>query len=329
MRRRDFIMFVSGATAALPLAALAQSTSKLWRVGFIAGGSRPASLDASVYGGFLKGMSELGQVEGKDFAVEWRFADGRYNLFPTLAAELVHIPVDVLVVGTPAAVKPVQQAAGTIPIVMGTSIDPVGAGLINSLAHPGGNTTGLASSQEDICVKQLDLLRMAVPALAGVGFVQNPDNPFHTEVLKILQRTAPKAGLKVQAVEMQKPEDIESGFAKLKEEGVGAVLFTGDGFLFAQRRIIASAALKVRLPTIFGQREYVDAGGLMSYGNALADLYRRAAFYVDRILHGARPRELPVQQPTNFETVINRKTAEALGLSLPIQLLVLADQVID
>jgi putative ABC transport system substrate-binding protein len=329
MRRRDFTIFMSSAIAALPLAGRAQEARLPTRVGFLAGGSRPASWESSAYAGFLRGMRELGHVEGKDFTIEWRFAEGRYDLFPALAAELVRIPVDVIVAGSPAAVMPVQQATTNIPIVMGTSTDPVASGFIASLAHPGGNTTGIASSQEDICVKQLDLLRIVVPSLARIGFVRNPDNPYHDQVLKILQRTAPQAGLTVQAVAMRKPDDIETGFAELREQGAGAVVFTGDAFLFAQRKAIALAALKLRLPTIFGQREYAEAGGLISYGNSLADLYRRAAFYVDKIMQGAKPMDLPVQQPTNFETVVNRKSAEALGLSLPIQLLVLADQVID
>ena len=261
--------------------------------------------------------------------MEWRFAEGRYDLFPTLAAELVHVPVDVIVVGTPPAVKPVQLATATIPVVMGTSTDPVSSGLVASLSHPGGNTTGLASSQEDICLKQLDILHEAIPKLARVGFVRNPDNAFHNRVLSILQNAAPKSGVTIQTVEMRRPEDIETGFAKLKEGGVDAVVFSGDGFLFAQRAAIGAAALRAQMPTIFGQREYVEAGGLISYGNSLADLYRRAAYYVDKIMNGEKPAELPVQQPTNFETVINRKSAAALGLSLPIQLLVLADQVIE
>jgi putative ABC transport system substrate-binding protein len=329
MRRREFVILLAGAAVDWPLAAPAQQSPKLWRVGFLAGGSRPASLESSAYAGFVRGMHELGYVEGKDFAMEWRFAEGRYDLFPVLAAELVHIPVDVIVVGTPAAVKPVQQATAAIPIVMGTSTDPVGSGLVASLAHPGGNTTGLASSQEDICLKQLDILGVLVPKLNRVGFARNPDNPFHGEVLKILERAAPKAGYTVEAVEMRKPEDIENGFAKLSADGVGAVIFSGDGFLFTQRGAIATAALRAHLPTIFSQREYVDAGGLMSYGDSLADLYKHAAFYVDKIFKGAKPAELPIQQPTNFVTIINRKTADALGLSLPMQLLVLADQVID
>ncbi len=329
VRRREFITFLGGAAIGLPLHAQAEDQGKLWRVGFLAGGSRPASLGSSPYGGLLKGMRELGHVEGKDFTIDWRFAEGRYDLFPALAAELVRIPADVIVVGTPAAVKPVQQATSTIPIIMGTSTDPVANGLVASLGHPGGNTTGLASLQEDICLKQLGILHFVVPALSRVGFVRNPDNPFHNEVLKILEGAAPKAGATIHVVEMRKPEDIEVGFAKLKEGGVSAIIFSGDGFLFAQRKVIAATALKARLPTIFGQREYVEAGGLISYGNSLADLYRRAAFYVDKIMNGAKASELPIQQPTTFETVINRRSAEALGLSLPIQVLVLADEVIE
>jgi putative tryptophan/tyrosine transport system substrate-binding protein len=328
MRRRGFITLLGGTAASWSFAVLAQNSPKLRRIGFLAGGSRPTLLDSSVYAGFLRGMRELGYVDGKDFEMEWRFAEGRYDLFSTLAAELVRIPVDVIVAGTPAAVKPAQQATSTIPIVMGSSTDPVASGFVASLAHPGGNITGLASSQEDICLKQLDILKSLVPDLARVAFARNPDNPFHGEVLKILQRTAPKIGCVIEPVEMVKPEDIENGFAKSSAEGVGAFLFSGDAFLFTQRQTIATIALKLRLPTMYTRREYVEAGGLISYGDSLADLWRRSAFYVDKILRGAKPAELPVQQPNNFITVINRKTAAALGLSLPIQLLVLADEII-
>ena len=328
MRRRDFITLLGGAAASWSFAVLAQNSSKLRRIGFLAGGSRPALLESSVYAGFLRGMRELGYVEGTDFAMEWRFAEGRYDLLPPLAAELVRIPVDVIVAGTPTAVKPVQQATSTIPIVMGSSTDPVASGFVASLAHPGGNTTGLASSQEDICLKQLGILKSLAPDLTRVAFARNPDNQFHDEVLKILQRTAPKIGCVIESVEMGKPEDIENGFAKSSAEGVGAFLFSGDAFLFGQRQTIAAIALKFRLPTIFTRREYVEAGGLISYGDSLADLWRRSAFDVDKILRGAKPAELPIQQPNNFITIINRKTAAALGLSLPIQLLVLADEII-
>jgi putative ABC transport system substrate-binding protein len=241
----------------------------------------------------------------------------------------VRLNVDVIVVGTQAAVLPAQQATGTIPIILGTSTDPVSSGYAASLARPGGNTTGLASSQDDIAPKQLQLLAMLEPALTHIGFLLNPDNPFHLLMLKIAQGTAQKAGLMVVPAEARNPQDVASAFEMLAHERVGAVMVRGDALFFSQRQRIAEIALRVRLPTIFAQREYVEAGGLMSYGESLADLYRRAAFYAAKILKGAKPADLPIQQPTRFFVVINRKTADALTLTIPLQLLVLADEVIE
>jgi putative tryptophan/tyrosine transport system substrate-binding protein len=329
MKRREFITLLGGAAAAWPLAARAQQPGRVWRIGFLAGGSRPIGLESTSYGAFSRGMRELGYVEGKDFIIEWRFAEGRYDLFPELAAELVRLNVDVIVLGTPAAIRPVQETTSTIPIVMATSTDPVGSGYVASLAQPGGNTTGLASSQDDFAPKQLQLLTMLVPNITRVGFLLNPNNPFHGRLLKIAQQAAEKAGLLVLPAEIRRPEDIARAFAMLTNEGVGGVLLTGDGLFFSQRQRIAEIALETRLPAIFAQREYVEAGGLMSYGESLADLYRRAAFYVAKILKGAKPADLPIQQPTKFFIVINRKTADALALTIPLQLLVLADEVIE
>jgi putative ABC transport system substrate-binding protein len=329
LRRRDFITLLGSAAAVWPRGAQAQRPAKVWRIGFLAGGSRPVPVNSNPYGGFLRGMLELGYVEGRDFTIEWRFAEGRVDVFPELAAELVRLNVDVIVLGTPTAVPAVQRATSTIPIVMGSSTDPVGSGYVASLAHPGGNITGLASSQDDIAPKQLELLAMLVPHLARVGFLVNPDNSLHHLVLKIAHGAGQKAGLMLVPAEMRNPQDVPSAFTMLTNEHVGAVLLSGDPLFFSQRQRIAEFALKARLPTIFPRREYVEAGGLMSYGESLADLYQRAAFYVDKIFKGAKPADLPIQQPTRFFTVINRKTADALALTIPLQLIVLADEVIE
>ena len=327
MKRREFLSLLGGVVAPWPLAARARHMDKVWRVGFLAGGSRPAQL-LEPYGAFLRGMRELSYVEGKDFVIEWRFAEGRNELFPELAAELVRANVDVIVVSTPSAIPVVRRATTTIPIIMASSTDPVGSGYIASLAHPGGNITGLASSQDDISPKQLELLTMCVPDLDRVGFLMNRNNSFHPLVLRIMQAAAQRAGIGIVPAEIGDAQDLESAFTTLADEHVKAVLFTGDPLFFSQRAQIAKVALRVRLPTMFTRREYVEAGGLISYGESLSDLYRRAAFYVDRIFKGEKPADLPVQQPTRFYTVINRKTAEALGLVLPLQLLVLSDEVI-
>ncbi len=321
MRRRDFITLLGGAIAAWPLAVHAQQPARVRRIGFLAGGLRPVPVNSNPYGGFLRGMRELGYVEGRDFTIEWRFAEGRVDLFYHLAAELVRLNVDVIVLGTPLAVPAVQRATTIIPIVMGNSTDPVGSGYVASLAHPGGNITCLASSQDDVVPKQLDLLAMLVPNLARIGF--------HLLVLKIAQEAAGKAGIVLVPAQMRNAQDTASAFAMLTNEQVGAVVLTGDPLFLSQRQRIAEIALKARLPTIFTQREYVEAGGLMSYGGSLADLYRQAAFYVDKIFKGAKPADLPIQQPTRFFMVINRKTADALALTIPLQLLVLTDEVIE
>ena len=329
IRRREFIALIGGAAAAWPVAARAQQPTKVWRVGFLAGASRPAYLGPSVYGGFTQGMREHGYVEGTDFIIEWRFAEGRFDLFPALAAELVRLNVDVIVVGAGNAVPAVQSATKTIPVVMGSALDPVGRGFVSSLARPGGNITGLANSQDDTAPKQLELLTIAMPTLTRVGLGINPANPGHVSTLKVARAVAEKTGRMLFSVEMRNADEVPTAFAALSNEHVGAVMVPGDAFFFSQRQRIAEMALKNRLPTIFAQREYVEVGGLMSYGENLTDFYRRAAFYVDRIFKGASPADLPVQQPTRFFLTINLKTAKALGVDLPPTLLARADEVIE
>jgi putative tryptophan/tyrosine transport system substrate-binding protein len=329
MKRREFITLLGGAAASWPLAARAQQARKVWRIGFLAGGTRPMQLESSVYAGFLRGMRELGYVEGRDFVMEWRFAEGRFELFPELAAELVRSNVDVIVLGSTNAVPGAQRATATIPIVMGSSIDPVGSGYVASLALPGGNITGLANSSNDTTPKQLELLLTAAPKVKRVGIAVNPETPVHLAILKIAQASAESTGRALVPVEMRNPDDVAIAFAMLADERAGALMVPSNAFFFSQRRRIAEFALRNRLPTIFGTRDYVEAGGLMGYGESLADFYRRAAFYVDKLFKGAKPADLPVQQPTRFFLTINRKTAEALELTIPLELLVQADEIIE
>lgn len=324
MRRREFIALLGGA-GTWPLPARAQQPAKTWRVGFLAGGARPVPLDSSPYAGFTRGMRELGYVEGKDFTMEWRFAEGRTGLFPGLAAELVRLKVDVIVLGTTQAVPAVLRETRTIPIVMGDSVDPVGQGFVASLAHPGGSITGTASSREETTPKQVELLATIIPNLARVGFVMNPGNDGHPILLKIVEVSAEKARLMSVPVQMGNVEEMPSAFMALTDARVGAVLVPADAFFFSQRQWIAEHAIKSRLPTMFAQREYAEAGGLMSYG----EFYRRAASYVDRIFRGAKPADLPIEQPTKFDFVINRKTADALGITIPASLYIFADKVIE
>jgi putative ABC transport system substrate-binding protein len=329
MRRRDLIKAIAGSAAVWPLATHAQESIKIWRIGFLAGGPRPVSLESSVFSGFLRGMREVGYVQSRDFTIEWRFAEGRIELLPVLAAELVRLNVDVIVLGTSAAVHPTKRATTTIPIVMGASSDPVANGYVVSLGRPGGNVTGLTNSEQDTFPKRLELLAMVVPNLARVGFPMNPEDSRHVSGLESAQAVAQRVGIVLVPVKMRNSEEVSNGFAALGSERVGAVMFPPNAFFFSQRQRIAELALKARFPTMFVQREYVEAGGLMNYGEGLADFYRRAAFYVDKIFKGAKPADLPVEQPTRFFLVVNRRTADTIGLSLPLEVLVRADEVIE
>jgi ABC-type uncharacterized transport system substrate-binding protein len=326
VRRREFITLLGGAAVAWPLAARAQQPERMRRIGFLGGGT--VSLQP-IYNGLLQGMRELGYREGKDFVVEWRLAEGQYERFTEFAAEMVRLKVEVIVVSTPAGIRPTQQATSTIPIVMGYSTDPIGSGFVTSLARPGGNVTGLASSLDDIVPKQIELLASAVPGLSRVGLLVNPGNPNTPPVLKSAQASARQAGFVLVAVEAQTPSELEAAFVTLTKERVGAVIVIADAFFNSQRRRLVELALQARLPTMFGQREYAQEGGLMSYGESLFEFYRRAANYVDKIFKGANPADLPIEQPTLFKLVINRKTADALGVTIPPQLYIFADEVIE
>ena len=327
MRRRQFVSFVGVVPLALALMVRAQPSGKLRRIGFLSGSSQASA--SSILAGFPQGMRELGYVEGKDFTIEWRFAEGRYERFADFAAEMIGLNVDVVVLGTPAAVRAVMQATNTIPIVMGYCTDPVGNGFVTSLARPGGNVTGLASSLDDTVSKQLELLAAVVPDLSRVGHLSNPDNPNHGPVLASVQASAKQAGANLVAVAARNPREIDNAFATLTQERVSGVVVNSDAFFNSQRQRIAEIALRVRLATIFAQREYVEDGGLMAYGERLFDFFRRSASYVDKIFKGARPADLPVEQPMQFYLTINLKTAKVLGLTIPPALLARANEVIE
>jgi putative ABC transport system substrate-binding protein len=327
MRRREFITLLGGATASWPLAARAQQTGKVWRIGVPIVVSRETF--SRVFAGFQQGMRELGYVEGKDFVVEWRSAEGRYERLPDVAAELVRLKVDIIVTGLSPSIRPLQQATSTIPIVMAYATDPVGNGFVASLAHPGGNTTGLAGSSDDTSPKQLELLAAIVTNPSRIGLLGNPDNPAYSPVRNGAQDAAKKAGLSLLTVEARSLQEIENAFAAFAKEHVQAVMVTTDAVFLGQQQRLAQLALTNRLPTMFSQREYVEAGGLMSYGESLFDFFRRAASFVDKIIKGAKPGDLPIEQPTKFNLVINRKTADALGVTIPAQLYIFADEVIE
>jgi putative tryptophan/tyrosine transport system substrate-binding protein len=272
---------------------------------------------SAAYDGFLQGMDELGYVAGKDYIIDWRFADGRYLRILDLVGDFAKLNIDLIFLGSPAMVYPVRQATRTIPVVMGYSVDPVGNGFVSNLSHPGGNITGLASFGEDTSAKQLELLAAVAPKLSRVGLLQNPENSSYASILESTQAAARVAGLDLVAVDARVPQDIDAAFPALIRERVGALKVSSDRFLLSQQQQLADLALKYRLPSIFAERAYVEAGGLMSLGESLKDFYRRAASFVDKIFKGARPGDLPIEQLSLFNLVINRKTAEGLGVALP------------
>jgi putative tryptophan/tyrosine transport system substrate-binding protein len=329
VRRRQFITLLGGTAAAWPLATRAQQPERVRRVGFLLGAIPPAQFGLGDLGGFAQGMRELGYVEGRDFVIEWRSAEGRYERLYDLAAELARLKVDVILLGSPPAVRPTQQATTTIPIVMGYAVDPVGNGFVASLSRPGGNTTGLTGSTDDTAPKLLDLLTTIVPGLSRVAVLTNPTNPSSLAVMKNARSAAEKASLVVVPVEARNPQQIDEAFASLANERVTAIMVGGDAMFYVQREQLAQLALRNRMASVFPLREYAAAGGLMSYGESLREFYRRAASFVDKIFKGAKPGDLPIEQPTRFNLVINRKTADALGLTIPPQLYVFADEVIE
>jgi putative ABC transport system substrate-binding protein len=326
LRRRNFLALLAGA-AACPRLAHAQQAGKRWRIGWISGASR-ASLQNSLVG-FTDGMRELGYVEDKDFTMEWRFAEGVYDRFPHIVAELQRLKVDFFVLGTPAAMDAVRQATSTVPIIMGYSTDPVGNGFVESLARPGGNITGLASSSEDTAPKQIELLATAVPGISRIGLLVNPRNPNSSPVLRNARTAAAALRIGVIPMEAQTPEEMDAAFEALGRDGAQALMVTSDGFFSSQRERVVALALRNRLPSIFAQREFVEAGGLMSYGESLREFFRRAATFADKIIKGAKPADLPIEQPALFKLVVNRRTADALGISIPPQLYLFAEDVIE
>ena len=328
LNRRKFITAVGGAALAWPPAARAQQVGKLWHIGFLSSQPR-ATVGSSLYAGFETGMHELGYTEGKDFISEWRSADGKYERLPNLAAELVRSKMDVIVCGLTAGIRALQQATDTIPIVMAYSVDPVGNRMVASLARPGGNITGLAGSSDDSAPKQLELLASVVANPSRIAFLGNPESPVYHPVRKSVEAAAKNTGLLIVPGEARNPQETEDAFAVFAKEGAQAVIVSGDGLFFGQQRRIAEFALKNHLASMFPQREYVEAGGLMSYGESLSDFFRRAASFVDKIFKGAKPGDLPIEQPTKFNLVINRRTADALGVTIPPQLYIFADEVIE
>ena len=303
----------------------AQQTSKVYRIGYLGGSS--AELEKVWIDAFLQGLRELGYFEGKNIVVERRYAAGRYDQLPDLAAELVRLKVDVILAASTPVAHGAKKATLVTPIVMVVA-DPVGTGLASSLANPGGNLTGLSDFHADLITKRLELLKDVVPSASRIAVLLNPANPSCPLQLKDLNAAAPTLGVTLFSLEVKLPDDIASSFSTMRKESVSAVLVCGDRMLNAHRRQIFDLAIKNRLPAIYTTTEYTDAGGLMSYGVNFPDLYRRAATYVDKILKGTKPADLPVEQPTKFELVINLQAAKQIGLTIPPNVLARADRVI-
>lgn len=327
--RRRFVLSLGPIAAVLGFSALAQRPAPK-RIGLLTTRSKPPSLEADAgFGAYLKRMRELGYVEGQNIHSEWRFAEGQYERAALLAKELVDSRVEVIVAMTPPSIQAAREATRTIPIVMVAVGDPVALGFVSSFSRPGGNITGVSNAIDDVSRKYLELLREAMPKLSRVVALVNPDNPNVENIFKQIQAAGRSMSISVSRMDANSPDRLKTGFASLQPSQADAVIVQGDGFLFVQRQLIADLALRARVATLFWTREPVAAGALMSYGQNIADDYRNAANYVDRILKGARPGDLPVEQPTHPKLTINLKTANALGLSIPRELLLRADEVIQ
>lgn len=311
-------------------AVVAQQPIKIHRIGFLATRRRSTPSDPDVfYDAFVLGMREFGYIEGKNIVIDWRFAEGRPERLPELAAELVRIPVEVIVTHSTPGTKAAQQATSTIPIVFTSLSDPVRMGFAASLAHPGANITGLSMTSVDLGPKYVELLKTLLPKLSRIAFAMNPDTPSHHAILKSVQFAAKAMEIEVLPLATRNEHEARQAFDVMVRQRIEATIVAPDTFTIGQRSHYAQLALEHRMPTMFALREQVTAGGLMSYGQDIVEHYRHAASYVDKIIKGAKPSELPIEQPTKFHLAINGKTAEALGLTIPKDLLLRADEVIE
>ena len=327
MRRREFILVFGGAAGLWPLAARAQQAGKIPRVGFM--GNSTAALEANLIGPFRDGLREHGYQEGRNIVIEYRWAEGKYERFPALIAELLAAKVDVIVTaGTPASLA-VKKATSSIPLVMIAVGEPVATGLVASLARPGGNITGVTSIAPEIEGKRLELLRDVVPAISHIAVLWNAASPVQVIQERETQAAARVLGMKMLSLGVRTPEEIEDAFAVIVREKPAALFVLADRLFLHHRQRIMDFAVQQRLPGVHAYRELVEAGGLMSYGPSYAGMHKRAAYFVDRILKGTNPGDLPVERPTTFELVVNLKAAKALGLTIPPSVILRADEVIE
>ncbi len=312
-----------------PLGTDAQPPAKVPRIGFLSPSSPSDPRSQRRLEAFRRGLRELGYVERQNIDIEYRWAEAKYDRLPDLAAELVRLRVDIIVAAAVPAIQAAKEATRTIPIVMAIVIDPVATGLVASLARPGGNITGLSIMAPELVGKQLELLKEVVPKVSRVAVLWNPTNAGSPPQLREAEVAARALGVRLQPLEARDPTEIDSAFAAMAKERAGALIVLVDSTLGDHRARIAALATRSRLPSMYGITEHAEAGGLMAYGPSLRDSFRRAATYVDKILKGAKPADLPVEQPTKFELVINLKTAKALGLTIPQSILIRADHVIQ
>ncbi len=325
--RRAFLGTLAGGLLAAPLAAEAQPAAKVYRVGLL--GGTPPTAEPRLWEGFFQEMRERGYVEGRNVIYDARWYGDHTEQLPALAAELVQLKVDVIVAGAAPAPEAAQRATSTIPIVMAYHPDPVGVGLVSSLASPGKNITGMSVRSPELVGKQLQLLREAVPGLSRVALLSSLALPSNALVVKEAQVSARSLKMQLQVLQVRTPGDLTPAFSAMTKDRVGGFVVLGGSIFFAKRTRIAELAAQSRLPSIYVVRQFAEAGGLMAYGPSIRDSLRRAATYVDRILKGAKPGDLPIEQATKFDLVINLKTAKALGLTIPPSLVGRADEVIQ
>jgi putative tryptophan/tyrosine transport system substrate-binding protein len=326
MRRRDFITLLGGAAAAWPLAAHGQQTGKVYRIGFLWEGPDvfPDEIEA-----FRQGLSDLGYVEGRNLTIEYRWGEGKPERMLALAKELVRLKVDIIMAPSSIYTEAAKQATSTIPIIFMSHADPLGTGHVASLAHPGGNVTGLSLMLPETIVKGLELFKEAVPTLSRVAVIFDPATPSHGPALKAAEAAGPKLGLRIQPVPVRSATEYESAFSSIVREHADGVLVLSTSLFIAGAKPLADLTMAHKLPSLFGPSHNVQAGGLMSYSPDRADQWRRAGVYVDKILKGATPADLPVQQPTKFDLVINLKTAKTINHEIPAGVVLRADKVIE
>jgi putative ABC transport system substrate-binding protein len=327
--RRELLSVLGIALASRPLRSLAQEPPKVWRVGILVSRRRPESLETDPYGNVPRGLRERGYIEGRNVVFEWRFAGGDYDKLPGLAADLVKARVDIIVTDGTQSIRAAENATKAIPIVFVGGSDLVARGLVKSMSHPGENATGVALLLSETMGKQLELLSQIAPGLTRVALVFNPANEAHPSLAEEVRRAGLRMNIQVLSFGARTPDEIARAFLSASEEKVQALMWTVDSFMNQQARQFAELAAKHRLPSIAGYWDYALLGGLLNYGSRPAETWKGAVDYIDRILHGANPGDLPIQQPTRLFLVINGKTARELGLTIPPDLLVLADKVIE